>query len=300
MPSAGPRSFANTCSPPPQIPGRPSAPCVRPSGVPSTSWLPLRRSLTSCRRTAPSTTSRTTLIASSCARPLARGVPAPWPRERSPARCQWPSARGTVAAPQPCGDPHAPQLGGRGRSRRTCDRPTASGPPSGGPRRVRGRGHPSWEASAPRGGAGHAADTPSRRTWRGIEGRSNPVEPDSIVPRCVRGRRRHAARRVPAKRRVGSGPLTGARRKRGRPVPSAAPLAARPDVVVRRHAIEGRLNRGMRGSVVPRRSGPGRANGAGAKRSTTTTSRPVRGGSYDIKPAASYSPGPLRAKYHRR
>jgi hypothetical protein len=173
-PSGDPRTLPNTCSPPPQIPGRSSARCARPSGVPSISWLPLRRSLTSCRRARPSTTSRTTLTAFRCARPLARGVPAPWPRERSPARRPWPHARGFSAAPHPCGEPqHAPQLGGRGRTanmiranseRAATRRPAARpGPGAAGARRgpSRRRG-----AEAPPGRGGTAG---ARRHRRGAE-----------------------------------------------------------------------------------------------------------------------------------
>ncbi len=44
VPSDTPRSFANTCSPPPLLPGPPSAPCVTWSGTPPTWPSPSRRS----------------------------------------------------------------------------------------------------------------------------------------------------------------------------------------------------------------------------------------------------------------
>lgn len=45
-----------------------------------------------------------------------------------------------------------------------------------------------------------------------------------------------------------------------------------------------------------------RRGGAGtrARHEDVKCDEPPEGGSSDIKPAASYSPGPLRAKYHRR
>ncbi|MCW3001455.1 MAG: hypothetical protein JWQ20_753 [Conexibacter sp.] len=224
-------SLANTCSPPPQIPGRPSAPCVRPSGVPPTWSSPSPRSLTSCRRATTPTTSRgAILIAIRWSRPHAPGAPARCPRERSPARRQWPSARGIVA-PHSCGDPQTPELGGRAGG---AMKQTASGPPFGGPRRVTG-------ALQRR-----SASTPSTH-W------------DPYV---------HAQRS--ARRGTNESPLAGFIRPSMRAV---------------------RTER--RGEGFP-------ASGMERAKRLTTTSRPRRDGSCDIKPAASYSPGPLRAKYHRR
>jgi hypothetical protein len=107
-PSDGRSSFANTCSPPPQIPGRPSAPCAMPSGVPPTWSSPSPRSQMSCRRAPTSTTSRRPILtAVRSARLHARAVPAGCLPGRTPAPRQWLLARSVAAGPQACGDSSA-------------------------------------------------------------------------------------------------------------------------------------------------------------------------------------------------
>jgi hypothetical protein len=136
-PSDPGRSVANTCSPPPQIPGWRSAHGATPSGVLSTWRSPSPRSPTSCRAATP-TTSRSTRTASRYARPRAPGGRARRLREPNAARRPWRTARGAGrSTPHPCGEvlerPCWEAVGAHIR------RAAASGPPLGGPRRVRGR-----------------------------------------------------------------------------------------------------------------------------------------------------------------
>ena len=160
-------SFANTCSPLPQIPGRPSAPCASPSGVPPTWSSPSPRSQMSCRRAPTSTTSRRPILtAVRSARLRARAVPAGCLPERTSARRQWLHARSVAAGPQACGNSSAASA-------------------------------PGWEARAPenmtkRAGRHQAArgalkTAPSSPRTRAVDGRS--------AHSAVARRTPHAARR---------------------------------------------------------------------------------------------------------
>jgi hypothetical protein len=224
------RSFANTCSPQPQIPGRPSAPCVRPSGVPSTWLSPSPRSPMSLCRAATTTTSRRTPTASRCALPLARAGRARCRRGRRAARRQWQTARGARAAPhQRCGDSSSARAGRPGRGEHERQK------------------FPSERAAIWR----PAARSGPRRGVRDHDGASSPPELRPPRPAAQPGQQDGA---LCDPRRS---PRLAARRAQavGRPAPPNPPL--------------------------------------------TTTSRP-NGAARQSKPAASYSPGPLRAKYHRR
>jgi hypothetical protein len=196
LPSDNPTSFANTCSPPPQIPGRSSARCVHPSGAPSTWSSPSPRSLTSCRRaTTPTTSRRPILTAVRSARPHARAGPAGCLPERIPARRQWLPARGIAAGPPACGDFLSSSCAPAGR-------PRAHGSSMGKQRAGR------HQAARGASGAGRGRTAPRRQTGAASGKRRASVRPPAILQRCVetevRLRRRYLDRRREAEL-VGSG-----------------------------------------------------------------------------------------------
>jgi hypothetical protein len=108
--------------------------------VPPTWSSPSPRSQMSCRRAPTSTTSRRPILtAVRSAHRHARAVPAGCLHGRTPARRQWRPVACSVRPGLPaCGDPQVPRPSWEAVGARD-DMTKASGPPSGGPRRVRGR-----------------------------------------------------------------------------------------------------------------------------------------------------------------
>ena len=129
--------FRTHVLPHPDIRGRPAPLARGASGAPSTWSSPSPRSMTSCRPRATPTPRGGIRTAVPLRAPSRPAGPAGCPRDRilptpsAPAASPAPASADTSAAPVRA------QLGGRGRP--VDMEPTASGPPPGGPRRVRRR-----------------------------------------------------------------------------------------------------------------------------------------------------------------
>ena len=127
--------------------------------------------------------------------------------------------------------------------------------------------------------------SPAPRSWRERAGRALGLARALITPADPgRRARRAAAAAAPAPPAAAVHFATAPARCRGAPGRSSAPTPLERPAPARPLRPAGTPHARARAPI----AGPQRR-----------TSRP-EGGSSDIKPAASYSPGPLRAKYHRR